>query len=174
MGWFYSAPPLRLSYRSCGELSTAIIAGLLFITGYIALNDYIILVGGILVPAVLLYGLGFILVVEIPDLEADFQGNKKTWVVRWGRGCSFVIVSVCFLFSTIYLFWLSQFWTHALNVYLPLISYLSLLPLGVGLIGAFIRPTQKKTATWLVNAIVFSLATFLFLTNICLIYFILK
>jgi len=174
LGWLYAAPPLRLSYRGFGELITAMIAGLLSITGYIAINDYMNLAGGIILPAVFLYGLAFILVVEIPDFEADYLGNKKTWVVRFRRGCSFVIVAICFLISTIYLFWLSRFWTHALSVNLFLMFFFSLLPLSVGLIGAIIRPTQKKTATWIVNATVLSLAAFLLLTNIYLMHFIFK
>jgi len=84
LGWFYTAPPLKLSYRGFGEIATVLsgflIPGLGFaaITGYI--NSQFIIFS---IPIMLFYIL-FILSVEIPDREADGMGCKKTFIVRFG------------------------------------------------------------------------------------------
>jgi 1,4-dihydroxy-2-naphthoate octaprenyltransferase len=165
IGWFYSAPPLSFSYRGWGELSTTIISGLLPITGYLVVYGYMNQDGLLLLPPSLLCGLAFILTVEIPDEEADRYGNKKTWVVRMGRRLSFLGVAGCLFASTAYFFYLSWFSPQVLPVNISTLFYLSLIPMSAGCIGAAARPTEKKTATRLVNMIVFSLTAFLILID---------
>ncbi|MDD1669488.1 MAG: prenyltransferase [Methanomicrobiales archaeon] len=85
LGWFYSAPPVRLSSRGLGEVSTALTFGLLLPgMGYLAIAgglDLFFL--PVSLPLVLL-GATFILTVEIPDREADALSGKVTSIVKHG------------------------------------------------------------------------------------------
>jgi 1,4-dihydroxy-2-naphthoate octaprenyltransferase len=72
LGWFYSAPPLRFAYRGLGELSMAVSIGLLIRFGYLVTSGQINMDGLLFIIPLMLYGLAFILNVEIPDMESDF------------------------------------------------------------------------------------------------------
>lgn len=85
LGWFYSAPPVRLSGTWLGELSTAITVGLLvpgmgyyvtrgaFDTGFLSLAG-----------PFLFFGYFFIVSVEMPDQDSDRRSGKNTLVARRG------------------------------------------------------------------------------------------
>jgi 1,4-dihydroxy-2-naphthoate octaprenyltransferase len=86
LGWFYTAPPLKLAYRGLGELATMLAIGLLMPgMGYFVASGNI----GPLFQAFILplscYGLFFIITVELPDLESDSNNHKKNFLVKWGR-----------------------------------------------------------------------------------------
>jgi len=51
-----------------------------------------------------LYGLAFIISVEILDMEADRLGDKKTWVARKGRRFGFTAIGLLVLFAAGYFF----------------------------------------------------------------------
>ena len=89
LGWWYSAPPLRLVARGLGEASTAATLGMLIpATGYQVMADRI---NPALLPflfPLLCYGMIFILSVELPDMEGDRLSGKRTFVVRYGRKAS--------------------------------------------------------------------------------------
>jgi 1,4-dihydroxy-2-naphthoate octaprenyltransferase len=159
-GWFYSAPPLRLSYRGWGELSTAVIGGLLPITGYLVINGRLNTVGLLLIPPLFLYGLAFILLVEIPDVEADQMGSKRTWAVRMGRSFIFFAVAGVFFISTIYFLCIPWFAPYPLPVNTLVLVLLSLIPLSVSCIAAVLKPIQKPGATRLANLNIFALSAF--------------
>ena len=77
LGWFYAAPPFRLAYRGLGELSTAISAGILIPgMGYLAQRGALDSLGLLFAIPLMLYGLGFILAVEIPDESPDRIGGN--------------------------------------------------------------------------------------------------
>jgi len=85
LGWFYSAPPLKLSYRGLGEAATALAAGLIMPgMGYFVVSGQLDLWFGLLSVPLILYGLYFILTVEIPDYEADRAARKMNLVTRIG------------------------------------------------------------------------------------------
>jgi len=166
LGWFYSAPPLRLAYRGLGELATTIIAGLLAPgMGYLVARGYLDRQWWLLALPLPLYGLAFILSVEIPDEEADRLGGKRTAVVRWGRRFAFTAIGVLYFLATCYFF--SMAWlcsrTDPLDWNVP--GLLSLLPLGAGIVGACTRPTQKQPATRMANAILITLMVFVVLMD---------
>jgi len=84
-GWGYSAPPLCLSRRGLGEVSTMAAFGI-FLPG----AGYLFLAGHpdpsflwLAIP-LFLAGLFFIVSVELPDLENDRKTGKETLVVRIG------------------------------------------------------------------------------------------
>jgi 1,4-dihydroxy-2-naphthoate octaprenyltransferase len=91
-GFFYTAPPLRLGYRSIGEPVIAFLFGLLPVYGSYYLQtqaiDFIPHTVWLtpLIPAIIVGVLIFlvILVNEFPDVAADAAVNKRTLVVRFG------------------------------------------------------------------------------------------
>jgi 1,4-dihydroxy-2-naphthoate octaprenyltransferase len=102
IGWFYSAPPVRLSSRGLGEAATAIAIGLL-IPGM----GYLAVAGGLDPPfllatlPLLLYGVAFILAVEIPDREADAISGKRTFIVRYGVPAGMLLALVATFLATV-------------------------------------------------------------------------
>lgn len=84
-GFFYTAPPLRLGYRSIGEPAIALLFGLLPVYGSYYLQTQTIDIIPLL-PAVIVGILIFlvILINEFPDVAADAAVNKRTLVVRFG------------------------------------------------------------------------------------------
>jgi 1,4-dihydroxy-2-naphthoate octaprenyltransferase len=86
LGWYYAAPPLRLAYRGLGEIATMATYGLLMPgIGYLTFTPGIDALFLIFTVPLFLYGLVFILTVELPDLEGDRRGGKMTFVARNGR-----------------------------------------------------------------------------------------
>jgi 1,4-dihydroxy-2-naphthoate octaprenyltransferase len=171
LGWFYSAPPIRLAYRGLGELSMAISIGLLIPGfGYLVTSGQMNRDGLLFIVPLTLYGLAFIINVEIPDMESDRLGNKRTWVARKGRGFGFTVIAASFLLAT--LFFLCFPWLSS-RIY-PLdfrfLGILSLLPLGAGCIGLLRRPAEKQSATRVVNAIMITIAALCFLMDGYMVY----
>jgi 1,4-dihydroxy-2-naphthoate octaprenyltransferase len=171
LGWFYSAPPLRLAYRGLGELSMIFSIGLLIPgMGYLVTSGQMNQDGLLFIVPLMLYGLAFILTVEIPDMEADRSGDKRTWVARKGRGFGFTMITASFLLAT--LFFLCYPWLTP-RIY-PLdfrfLGLLSLLPLVAGYMGMMKRRIEKRSATRVVNGIMISLAAFCILADGYMVY----
>ncbi|OHB60721.1 MAG: 1,4-dihydroxy-2-naphthoate octaprenyltransferase [Planctomycetes bacterium GWF2_42_9] len=84
-GFFYTAPPLKLGYRTAGEITVGFLFGILPVYGayHIQTNliDWIPLLPSIFV-AILVFLIIF--ANEFPDYEADKAVNKKTLVVTLG------------------------------------------------------------------------------------------
>ncbi|UCF08759.1 MAG: prenyltransferase, partial [Thermoplasmata archaeon] len=167
LGWFYAAPPVRLSYRRMGELATVLTAGILLPgMGYFVMKGEIDLFYLLFGFPLMLYGMAFILGVEIPDMEGDRIADKNTMIVRKGRAFGFIIVGLCFLLCTIYFFSLSMAVPFAMEYGFSIIGLLSLLPLSLGLLGLKQRPRESTEASKLANRGVAALFTFVFLVDI--------
>lgn len=86
IGFFYTAPPLKLGYRGFGELLTGVCFGPLVVMGSYAVHsgavDRVSLLAS--VPVGLLIGL-VLYVNEFPDYDADRSVGKKTAVVLLGK-----------------------------------------------------------------------------------------
>ncbi|MCE5340525.1 MAG: 1,4-dihydroxy-2-naphthoate octaprenyltransferase [Planctomycetaceae bacterium] len=84
-GFFYTAPPVKLGYRTAGEITIGFLFGILPVYGayYIqtGLIDWIPLL-----PSVFMAILVFLIIFanEFPDYQADKAVNKKTLVVTMG------------------------------------------------------------------------------------------
>jgi 1,4-dihydroxy-2-naphthoate octaprenyltransferase len=166
LGWFYSAPPIRLAYRGLGELSMAISIGLLIPGfGYLVTSGQINMDGLLFILPLTLYGLAFILNVEIPDMESDRLGNKRTWVARKGRGFGFTVIAVSFLFATLFFLCFPRLTSRSYPLEFHILGILSLLPLTAGCIGLLRRPAEKQHATQVVNGIMIAIAAFCFLVD---------
>jgi 1,4-dihydroxy-2-naphthoate octaprenyltransferase len=109
--------------------------------------------------------LAFILTVELPDMESDRLGGKMTWVAQKGRSFGFTLIAASFLFATLFFLLFPLTTSHNYPVDFGILGVLSLLPLGAGCIGLLKRPSEKPSATWVVNGIMITLAVFLILVD---------
>jgi 1,4-dihydroxy-2-naphthoate octaprenyltransferase len=166
LGWFYAAPPMSLAYRGLGEISTAIIAGTFLPgMGYLAATGTLDGNGLVIMIPLLLIGLAFILSVEIPDMEADRLGGKKTWVARWGRAFGFRVVGTLLLAVAGYYFLIPTITTKPLPVNFRILGLFSLLPLCAAWVGIMKRPEGKQQSTFIVNIIIGAMIAFFVLTD---------
>ena len=86
MGWFYSAPPIRLSYRGLGEIATATTIGFLIPgMGYLVMKGSFDFAFMFIAIPFFFFGYFFITSVEIPDMAGDQKAEKWTLVARKGR-----------------------------------------------------------------------------------------
>ena len=166
LGWFYTAPPVRLVYRGLGELSMIFSIGLLIPGfGYLVTRGQMNQDGLLFITPLMLYGLAFILTVEIPDMESDRLGNKRTWVARKGRGFGFTVIAVSLLLATLFFFCFPWLTSRIYPLDFRFLGILSLLPLAAGCIGLLRRPIEKRLATRIVNGIMIAIAAFCFLVD---------
>ncbi|HNR44423.1 MAG TPA: prenyltransferase, partial [Methanofastidiosum sp.] len=130
LGWFYTAPPIRLSYRGLGEISTMIAIG--FVVpgmGYYVMKGLIDTNYLLFTIPLLMYGIYFILSVEIPDMETDALSGKKSFVTKNGRKLSLKIIFLAALFATMMYIMFQMTNLFELNLNFFVVSVLSLIPL---------------------------------------------
>jgi len=171
LGWFYSAPPLRFAYRGLGELSMILSFGLLIPGfGYLVTNGQMNLDGLLFSAPLMLYGLAIILTVEIPDMESDRLGNKRTWIARRGSGFGFAMIAASFLFATLFFLIIPWLTSRSYPLDFRFLGTLSLIPLGAGCVGLLKKPMEKRSATWVVNGIMIALIVFCTLVDGYMVY----
>jgi 1,4-dihydroxy-2-naphthoate polyprenyltransferase len=171
LGWFYSAPPLRLAYRGLGELSMTLSIGLLIPgLGYWVASGQMSQDGLLFMLPLMLYGLAFIIDVEIPDMESDRLGNKRTWVARKGRAFGFTVIAASFLLATLFFLCIPWLTSRSYPLNFRFLAILSLIPLGAGCIGLVKRPVEKRSATPVVNGILITIAAFCILVDGYMVY----
>jgi 1,4-dihydroxy-2-naphthoate octaprenyltransferase len=164
--WFYSAPPLRLSYRGLGEITTMLEAGLILpCTGYFIMLRSLDSLFWIFSFPVVLYALSVIVSVEAPDMEGDGKGGKYTLVVRRGRRFGFALVALCNLLATLYLSILSESNLTQISIDLRLIAVFSLAPLAMGILGLIERTEDRNSATRLATFNVYAISFMLLITD---------
>jgi 1,4-dihydroxy-2-naphthoate octaprenyltransferase len=169
IGWFYSAPPVRLSSRGLGEAATAIVIGILLPgMGYLAIAGGLDLTFLLAALPLLLYGVAFILSVEIPDREADSLSGKRTFIVRNGvRAGMRLALAATFLATALYS-------TASLTGVVPagspvgIIALLSLLPLASTLIANLRGPLTDAGLVAFAQRTVLSLIAFAVLADVSL------
>jgi len=128
------------------------------------------LAGAFILIPLLLYSLASILSVEIPDMDVDLLGDKRTWVVRkgtriWvqpGRTCLFAATGYFFIFPSLSM--------EQIPLDLHILGILSLLPLSVGMVGLIRKPLQREPATRIAIWTVLSLTVFSLFANGYLIF----
>jgi 1,4-dihydroxy-2-naphthoate octaprenyltransferase len=130
-GYFYSAPPFRFAWRGLGEVATAIAAGVImpgmgYLSNYGTIDGWFILIS---LPF-MLYGLFFILAVEMPDSGADRAAGKVNFVSKHGVRAGQLLSLAAAVIGTIILAiiaiggWLGNY------VDIPDLVVLSLIPLA--------------------------------------------
>jgi len=94
LGWYYTAPPLKLAYRGWSEVANVVAVGLLIPgLGYYMMRRTIDLPFLALTVPLACYGLFFILSVHLPDIESDELAGKRNLLTRFGkRAGGFVVL----------------------------------------------------------------------------------
>jgi 1,4-dihydroxy-2-naphthoate octaprenyltransferase len=168
--WFYSAPPIKLSYRRLGEVANVINGFIMPATGYFVMMGTIDLPFLIFsIPFVFLQ-LVFTVGVEIPDLEGDKLGGKITWTVSKGREFSFKLLGIAAILATtsFVVIPLTNLFPQSINfLILALISVISLF---LGLVAYSKKPLDKVSATKLATLNVASIFAVIILINCYLVY----
>jgi 1,4-dihydroxy-2-naphthoate octaprenyltransferase len=174
LGWFYSAPPLRLSYNGLGEPANMITMGLLMPgIGFWVINGGI--TGGFLLFSIplFLYGLQFILTVELPDYESDKKAGKRTLVVRKGRKYGLLLIVISTLCATFFyiIYALSQSLSNEINLFY--LTFFSFIPLVIGIMGLQINVKNNVTIQRFATANMASLIGFILIINFYFIFLLL-
>lgn len=174
IGWFYTAPPLKLAYRKLGETVATIAVGLMMpgLGYYVLKNGFDSPFFFFMLPSIF-YSFAFIISVEIPDFEGDKLSNKKTLIVYKGRKFGFKLIALLHFLATIYFLIIST--TNALQsrINFYLITLLSLIPLALAILGLAYQSDNREVATRLVSNSLSAFLVFLLLVDFCLIFFLL-
>lgn len=171
LGWFYSAPPLRLAYRGFGEIANMINMGCLMPgIGYWVMNGGFDLFFLVFVFPLFVYGLFFIITVETPDKDGDFKGGKNTFVVKKGLIYSYYVALACLTVSSLYflIISLSGFFKELIDF--TLVFLFSLIPLSISIIGLIKKPFTKKIATKVAKINIYTISLYLFIFDIFLFF----
>lgn len=151
LGYFYTASPLRLTYRGLGEILVFIKAGPLAVCG-----TYLLFTGNITLEALLIsipQGLllaAILLINEFPDYEADKSAGKRHIIVRIGREKARILYAA--LITSIYLSVLIPVILKLMPIYL--LAIFIALPLAIQAVSTTLKkyndprailPAQAKT-----------------------------
>jgi len=170
LGWFYTAPPVKMVYRGFGEISTAFTFGILA-----PMMGFIIVSGGlssrvlVMLFPMLSFGFASVLAVQVPDIEGDRMANKLTLVSRIGRKKAFYLIGALLILPTLYYLVFAFISRVDTVVDFSVLFFFSLITLIVGLTVIYAHPTRKSRATMLVNLTLISYILFFMLTNAYLI-----
>ncbi len=144
MGWFYTAPPLKLAYRGAGEVSSVIATGLIMpVMGYYVMAGRIDASILALSFPLMCYALFFILSVELPDIEADRLGGKRNLFTFKGRMAGIVTAIIATLSATVLFVVLALMGTLR-PVEMWLFVLLSMIPLAAALHGMIIPSEDRR------------------------------
>lgn len=150
LSWYYSAPPLKLSYHGLGELVMVITGFLVPTMGYLTIAGIIDLKIVIFTLPLMLYQLVFILNAEMPDLESDVKGGKHTFVVNNGRITGFKMIGIFGVLATLLFIFIGLSGEYTVPDF-KILALISLIPTIFGLWSYWKRTTQKEAATSLAN-----------------------
>jgi 1,4-dihydroxy-2-naphthoate octaprenyltransferase len=146
--FFYSARPIKLCYRTLGEITIAFLFGILPVTGSYFLQsgvvDYHVIPAAVIMSLLIFL---IILVNEFPDVEPDAAVEKKTIVVRFGVSFSAAVYRVALILT--YLTAVASFFDRVM--FYPAVAYLFTLPLGIKIFRLANKEQLVKDVT--VNAL---------------------
>lgn len=169
LGWFYSAPPLSLSYRGLGELSTMLAVGVFMPgMGYFVASGTLDSLFRMLILPLSCYGLFFIITVELPDLESDLLGHKKNLVVKFGRLSGKIVSIAATLMGTVLL--ISLFLSRIAIDFIdwsPFVIF-SFIPLFTSVFSGLYNTNSRKLLVRKVMLNMASMILFLFLMDVTL------
>jgi len=96
LAWSYSAPPVRLLGKGLGELTTALVVGVLVpLTGYATFTGTLdgLAIASSAAPALAVFAM--MIAVQWPDIDADRASQKRNLVVRYGKPAMGSAASLC-------------------------------------------------------------------------------
>ncbi len=142
LGWFYTAPPIKLAYRGLGEISTVIATGLIM-----PAMGYFVMAGGIDISMVALsfplmcYALFFIISVELPDVDVDRLAGKRNLLTHNGRKAGIALSIAATLAATILFIILASLGTLK-PVDMWLFVLFSFVPLAAAILSLRMSPLE--------------------------------
>jgi len=171
LGWFYTAPPIKLAYRGLGEIANMINMGFLMPgIGYWTMSGNLDLFFLIFSIAFLLYGLNFMILVETPDMEGDRKAKKMTLVAKTGRILSYKITIITLLAASLYFLVFAYFGIFDSKIDYGIMYILSFIPLFIAIYGWFKQPFAKKIATKTAQINLYTFSFFVFCINLYLLF----
>ena len=142
VGWFYSAPPIRLISKGLGEVAVALVTGFAIPgMGYLAISGQFDLFFVYFTIPFIMYGFLLSLSLHAPDVEVDQKGGKTNLAVRLGQRRIFFLIFIMVLLATLS-FWIYS-WQNAFLIDFGVVFLFSIIPLLTGLLGV-VSVFQKK------------------------------
>jgi 1,4-dihydroxy-2-naphthoate octaprenyltransferase len=166
LGWFYSAPPLRLSARGWGEVAAMAGVGIIMpLAGFMCSGHDLMPSLALLMVPLACFALTFILSVELPDAEADRLSGKNTYVSRQGLEGGSILIALASCIGTLS-FLLIAMWGGLLPREMMALFLASLLPTFLFILMATARPDPflraKAGVSMLMVFLVIALSALLF------------
>ena len=161
LGYFYTANPIKLAYRGLGEIATMLGVGL-FMTGmgYFVARGQLTNNFFIFAIPLTIYGLFFMITVELPDKKSDTLANKKTIVVKYGERIAKQIAFLATLTATTYFIIMATLKIAYSTVdWAPFITF-SILPLFTSIISIIKIKNNQESLTKQVMLNITSLTLF--------------
>lgn len=171
LGWFYTAPPVKLTYRGLGELSTTLAVGLLMPgMGYFVASGTIGPLFQLFIFPLSCYGLFFIITVELPDVECDTIGQKKNMLVKWGRNAGKWVSVAATLAGTLsmVIFLFSGISKETIDMK-PFVIF-SMFPLAASISGLLLNKNNRRLLVRQVMINMASMILYLFLIDANLLF----
>jgi 1,4-dihydroxy-2-naphthoate octaprenyltransferase len=167
LGWFYTAPPLKLAYRGLGEVSTILATGLIMPTmGYYVMGGAIDAVILALSFPLMCYALFFILTVELPDVEVDRLSGKKNLMTYKGRKAGITLSIIATIAATA-LFIIIALLGALRPLEMWLFVLLSIIPLIAAIYGLTTRLEEQQL---IVRQVKFNFSALLLILTIAVAY----
>ena len=142
VGWYYSAPPIRLISKGLGEVAVALVTGFAIPgMGYLAITGQFTPLFGYFTVPFIIYGFLLSLSLHAPDVEVDRKGGKTNLAVRLGQRRIFFLIFIMVFLATLS-FWIYS-WQNAFLIDFGIVFLFSIIPLLTGLLGV-IGVFQKK------------------------------
>jgi 1,4-dihydroxy-2-naphthoate octaprenyltransferase len=135
LGWIYSAPPIRLSSKSLGELTIALATGFIIPSiGYLSVKNQLDPLFVYLAVPFLMYGFFLSLNLEAPDIKNDQKTQKTTLGVRIGpKNIFYTNIAIAFLASLSLFALIGQLSNNIID--LQIVFFLSFVPLATTIVG---------------------------------------
>ncbi len=170
LGFFYSAPPIRLACRGLGEIANIITIGFLMPgIGYLVIKGSFDLFYFVFTFALFFYGLEFIILVEMPDMQGDKIGNKKTLIVKKGIKFGYIVMLISLLISSVYYLFISFIGIFSEYINYSVVFLISLIPIMVALKRWFNLGFERENVS---KFAIENIITLLFALNLINIYLI--
>jgi len=137
LGWFYSAPPLRLTARGLGEITIAFVTGMIIPgAGYLVVRGRFDPIFTSFAIPFILYGLILSLSLEAPDVRIDRSVERRNLAVRGGLRVLFSSIMALAIAATL-IFLIYARSMVPLFIDLRILVLFSLIPLAAGLYSGF-------------------------------------
>lgn len=179
LGWFYSAPPLRFSYRGLGEIVIMLIIGIILpIAGSVTVSDSLNKEIIVILTPLLSYTAMLSIAVEIPDYEADRISGKKNLVSVFGRETGYLLLlafsSAAFVYFIIIAVLNMIYGSYGFDINFILLALVAIPTLVISIFGSIVKPSDRKKITLFINVVIFSMFFLLFIFNLHLLILVLS